>query len=420
LNKKKLFSDTFFYASIQASNFALPLITLPYITRVVGVEKFGFIELALIFVNFFVLLIKYGFDYTATRDIARNHKDLKKVCVTFSDYMVAKTFILLIAVIVFVLCLFHVESIEGLELIYILTFIGVLADYLLPTWLFRGMGDIRTVAIVNFFAKLLFLPLVFIFITEEEDYFYRPLMMSLSSVLLAIFGLVYAFKKYKLKIIGVRCCMSLQLIYSSLPMYVSSCLIFLSGAFNIIIIDNYTSISQFEIGNFTAASKIIQIIQNVIVLSISQVFYPYFISSFAKDRSKFGELILITFILQIFFGLIIAAVLYFLSDSLVVLVFGEKFTTAADYLKLMAFLPMLSLLANLFLIQALASMGRDVLVMSVNIAMFVLNVCTVVWCYNEWLVEGVIYQRILIQTLVISLSVILFLKVYKSSNKRVL
>lgn len=417
MNRRKLFSDTFFYALIQASNFAIPLISLPYITRVIGVEKFGVIELALVFVNFFVLLVKYGFDYTATRDVATHKEDKDKLNIIFTEYMIAKILILMAAVVLFLLCLINVQSIKGVETIYILTFLGVTADYLLPTWFFRGKGDIKVVAIINFFSKLLFLPLIFIFLTEEDDYFYRPLIMSLSSILFAAIGLMYAIKKYELKFNFVSFYSSLLLIYQSTPMYISTCLIFLSGAFNIVIIDNYTNASALDIGNFAAANKVIQIIQNVVILSISQVFYPFFVSSYVNNKDKFGQLIFVTFAIKVTFGLFIAFILYVFSDLIVTIVFGDQFSKASEYLSMMAFIPLLILLANLFMIQALAGMGRDVYVMLINICAFIMNITSVVWCYEQWLFQGVIYQRITLQIAVISFALLIFSWIYMRNKK---
>lgn len=418
MNRKNLFSDTFFYALIQASNFAIPLISLPYITRVIGVEKFGVIELALVFVNFFVLLVKYGFDYTATRDVAANIADKDKLSVIFTEYMIAKIIMLLIAVVLFLLCLINVQSVKGVEVIYVLTFLGVVADCLLPTWFFRGKGHIKVVAIVNFLSKLLFLPLIFIFLTEEDDYFYRPLIMSLASILFAVIGLMYAIKKYELKISFVSLNRSMSLIYQSTPMYISTCLIFLSGAFNIVIIDNYTAASALDIGNFAASNKVIQIIQNIVVLSISQVFYPFFVSSYVNNKDKFGQLIFVTFAIKLTFGLFIALILYMFSDFIITVVFGAQFSNASEYLSMMALIPLLTLLANLFMIQALAGMGRDVLVMLINICVFILNAVSVIWCYEQWLFQGVIFQRVILQIIVISFAFLAFFWIYIYEKKK--
>lgn len=417
MTSKKLLSDTMYYALIQASNFALPLITLPYITRVIGVEKFGVLELALVFTNFFVLLVKYGFDYTATRDIATSKSDNLKVSNLFYSYFFSKILIFLVAIVIFSICAFFSESIQENFLIFFLTFMGVFADFLLPSWLYRGMGDVRFVALLSFFVKLLFLPLVFIFIVNEEDYFYRPLLMSFLSIVVAVFSVLYAMKKYSIKKCRINILKSIYFIKISTPMFLVSCFIFFSGAFNIVVIDFLGLISAVDLGNFSAAQKVIQIVQNVIVLSVSQVFYPFFVTSFVKDESKFGSLVLITSIYLSFVGFFIGIILYFLSDLITSYLFGSGFIDSASYIRYLAFLPLFTLLTNLFLIQGVSGMGRDASVMIVNFLFFIINAATLVWVYSIWSVEGLLVQRNILQMVLAFFGCLMFIYYYRGYRK---
>lgn len=417
MTSKKLLSDTMYYALIQASNFALPLITLPYITRVIGVEKFGVLELALVFTNFFVLFVKYGFDYTATRDVAMSKSDNEKVSSLFYSYFLSKFLIFLVAVIIFSTCAFLSESIQEHFLIFFLTFIGVIADFLLPSWLYRGMGDVKFVALLSFFVKLLFLPLVFIFIVNEEDYFYRPLLMSSLSVVVAVFSVLYAVKKYSIIKCRINILESIYYIKVATPMFLVSSFIFFSGTFNIVVIEFLGLISAVDLGNFSAAQKVIQIVQNVIVLSVSQVLYPFFVTSFVKDESKFGSLVLITSIYLSVVGFFVGVLLYFLSDLITLYLFGSEFIDSASYIRYLAFLPLFTLLTNLFLMQGVSGMGRDASVMYINFLFFIINAGTLVWVYSNWSVEGLLVQRNILQITLTFFGCMMFIYYYRGRRK---
>ena len=115
---------------MQIGNFLLPLIAFPYLVRVLGPEKYGLITFALAFVQYFALLIDYGFNYTATREIAVNRDDKDKTSSIFSTVLVIKFSLFIIGLTIFSAIIFVFDKFRQEYLLFYFSFGIVFSNFL--------------------------------------------------------------------------------------------------------------------------------------------------------------------------------------------------------------------------------------------------------------------------------------------------
>jgi len=107
--RKRLIGNIFSLSVLQALNYLLPLITFPYQVRVLGTEKFGLLAFASSTIAYFNIIVDFGFNLTAPREIAIYREDKKKLSEIISSVMQIKFILFLISLLIL---LFFINSFD--------------------------------------------------------------------------------------------------------------------------------------------------------------------------------------------------------------------------------------------------------------------------------------------------------------------
>jgi len=202
LSKKdyRVLIENFFSLSVlNIINYLFPLILIPYLTRILGVEKYGLYAFAFAIINYFVMLVNYGFDFSATRQAAIIRDEKEALNRLFSTVTTVRIILALISV-VFLFIIVSLVNKLSLEKELIFSGIGIIVSAVfIPIWLFQGLENMKLVTLVNFITRLLSTMLIFLFVKEQQDYKLALSFQSLGYLAGGVFSMILSFTVFKIK-----------------------------------------------------------------------------------------------------------------------------------------------------------------------------------------------------------------------------
>lgn len=196
---KRVISNFSYLSILQIGSSVLPILTYPYLARVIGVEGFGKIAFAMSIVVYFTTITDWGYNFSATRDVARNRENLDSISKIYSVVTSSKLFLLFVSAIIMVILIFSVPQLKEDFLVYILSFSIVIGQTIFPEWLFQGLENMKFMVVLNIISKLIFTMLIFIFIKSPNDYVLQPLFAGCGYILSGVISLYFIHRKMKLR-----------------------------------------------------------------------------------------------------------------------------------------------------------------------------------------------------------------------------
>ena len=324
-DKKRLLDNFLSLGALQIMMYIIPLVTLPYLSRVLGVEKFGLVFFAYAFAQYFNILTDFGFGLSAVREIAVNRENPEKISEIFSAVMLIKAFLLIISFLIMAIIVFSFEKFRTDWLMYLYTFVMVIGNAFYPVWFFQGIERMKYITFLNIMAKLIFLALIFVFVKKSSDYTIVPVLNSLGFLVSGLLGFFIALKQFKVKLYIPRFKILKTQFKHSAEFFLSRVSVSLytnTNAFFLGVID-----SNVMVGYYVAAEKLYQAFDGIF-LPINNVLYPY-ISKY-KNINLYKKIFYISIIVNI----IICVFMFIFAKDIVTIFYGSEMIKSANILRI--------------------------------------------------------------------------------------
>ena len=184
---------------LQIANYIFPLITLPYLVRVLGPEKFGLVNFAMAFAAYFMIITDYGFNLSATQEISIHRNNVQRISEIFSSVFTLKMLLFVFSTLIFITIVLIVPLFKEYLILFEITFLSVLGTALFPLWLYQGIERMKYILIISVSVKVITTILIFIIIQSENDFIKLAGLNTLNQFAIGIIGLMFALNKFRIK-----------------------------------------------------------------------------------------------------------------------------------------------------------------------------------------------------------------------------
>ncbi|MGK4400875.1 oligosaccharide flippase family protein [Citrobacter portucalensis] len=308
--------NIFYLFIVQGGNYLIPLITFPYLLRVLGPVSFGLFGFFQATIQYFILFIEYGFNWTATETVAKNKNNTIVLTKLFWGFFWAKSLLAIISVILlFVICMLF--DIFNQNFIVIIAFLPlIIGNVIYPVWFFQGIEEMKWITISTLLARIIVIPMTFVFVRDMGDVWIAALIQSCAVFLSGLIS-IYIIARGKwisgfdFDFLIIKKCLTdgwhLFVSTSAISLYTTSTAIILGAM-----------ISPIAVGYYNAANTIRGATQGLLN-PIAQAIYPricFMISNNYNNALQLKKRLLNIFVVFHFFVLYVYSFLHLQSFKL--------------------------------------------------------------------------------------------------------
>jgi len=390
---------------IQFANYIVPLIMIPYLVRVLGPADYGVVAFAQGFINYLMLFVEYGFNWSATRKISILREDHQAINRTALNVWAAKGLLSLAGFSVALLLIAIAPQLREVAWLLLVLYGLVLGNMLFPTWLFQGMERMVAISLINLGMKLSILAGVFLLVHRPEDTLVYAGLMGGGSVVAGLVGMVVAARMFHLRPMGVSWQGICGTLREGWVLFLSNASVGLYTEGNAFILGMLANHSV--VGYYSAAEKIVKAIMRLL-WPLCQAAYPRFSKMASESREKallWGRRMLL---LMGGTGFGLSLGIFLSAPFIVEVLLGSKFGPSITVMKIIALLPFLIAMSDVLGRQMMIPFGMDRAFTAILFVAGVLNVLFAVLLAPKWQANGMAFS-VLLSELFITLTMFAYL-----------
>ncbi|MDO4902899.1 MAG: flippase [Limosilactobacillus sp.] len=271
----KVIKNYLYNASYQIMNMLIPLITVPYISRVLGAHQVGINEYTNSWVTFFYLMGQMGMTLYGNREVAYHRDDMYERSRTFWGVESLQFLTVSFALIAYLIAVFAFST--TFKKYFLLQALWIVATGLDVSWYFMGLENFRVTVIRNAVVRLASVLLIFTFVKNIDDLGRYIFILGITQLI----GNLTLWPYLRGNIIWVKISnwQPFQHFYPALLLFIPTITTQVYLVLNRLMLGRMST--QADLGNFGQSDKLVKFVL-AIVTATGTVMLPHVANKFAK------------------------------------------------------------------------------------------------------------------------------------------
>lgn len=347
---KNFFSNAFY----QVFSIIFPLLTMPYIARILGAEKIGIYNYTYSIAIYFALVVKLGVDHYGNRSIAKVGEDIERRSILFFEIFGIQLFSGIFCILLYLIYVFNfAQQYQEIALLQVFLIVSYMLDI---NWFFYGIQQFNIVIVRNILVKLSTLIFIFLLVKNQNDLWIYTLIMNGS----AIAGFVITWFQIKNYIFykKIRLTEVSKHFKPSAILFIPIVSATIYTSFTSVFLGNLSSIK--DVGFYNAGSQILSMPKGIIA-ALGTVMLPQMSAIYEKKNAKKEAMKYLnsSIIFALFLSIAFAFGILGISRDFIPLFYGKDFSASILVLNGLAlYLPFYAL-GNVIRTQYLIPQSKD-------------------------------------------------------------
>ena len=325
MKSNRIVQNTISLYAMNIAKLIIPLLTLPYLTRVLSMDVYGVVSYVKAAMQYMTLFIDFGFLLSGTRDIVATKENHKKLCEEISNIFAAKLLLGAIAGGVLLVMTAIIPILRRNVLFTLVSFIPIFLTCFLFEYVFRGLERMTVITVRFVIMKTIATALTFMFVKSDADIMLIPIFDTVGTLVACAFVFVEMYR-LQIKIVNIKLKTVFVKIKESAIYFASDFATTAFGALNTLLIGIF--ITEADVANWSLCTQLVVAVQSMYSPIINGI-YPEMV------RSK--NIWLVKKSLKLFMPVVLAGSIFTLvvAKYVLLIIGGEQYVAAAPLLQML-------------------------------------------------------------------------------------
>jgi len=319
--KNRVLTNFYSLSLLQIANVVLPLVTIPFVIRSIGIERFGILGMALALAGYFEIITDYGFDLSATKKISIHRSSKNELSKIFSSVMMLKTGFTISCFLIYLSLIYIVPMFSSFPVIFLITYGRVIGKTLFPVWFYQGMEQMKFITRFSVISKIIFSGLTLVLVKKPEDFILVPIFNAAAVLVPGLFAQFHVARTFGVRFLAQHTNELKIHLQEGFHIFLSRVYVNLYSSFNILILGLLSGYAA--VGMYSVAAKVIEAI-SMIFIPANNALFPYLSRLWKEGSDGFYGFVRNLRNLFLITGSLMAVPVFILAGPITTLVNGKS------------------------------------------------------------------------------------------------